>query len=111
METKIRSLEDAKHLTDVGAINRLLQETITRERSISAELENMLVHRQAFEGRLVDVHLSSEVLELVRADSEQMTSSITTTCNLAERVSSKVHDLAVQWRQTQVHATFVFIQR
>ena len=95
IDAKIRSLEDAKQLTDVGAINRLLQETISRERSISSELETMLVQRQVLEGRLVDVHLSSEVLELVRADSEQMTSSITTTCNLAERVSSKVYH--VQW--------------
>jgi len=107
MEAKIRSLEDAKQLTDVGAINRLLQETITRERSISSELESMLVQRQVVEGRLVDVHLSSEVLELVRADSEQMTSSITTTCNLAERVSSKVRELDLA--QTRVTDTIARI--
>ena len=50
----------------------------------------MLGQRLDLERKLVDVHHSSEVLELVKADADQMASHITTTSDLAQSVSSKV---------------------
>ena len=50
----------------------------------------MLAVRGELERELVQVHASSEVLELVKADAETMVSSIASTCELAQSVSQKV---------------------
>lgn len=54
----------------------------------------MLSQRTELESKLVDVHKSSGVLDLLRADADQMASSISATSVLAQSVSSKVTSLA-----------------
>lgn len=66
------------------------QETISHERTIDAQLGGMLAVRGELERELVEVHASSEVLELVKADAETMVASIASTCHLAQSVSQKV---------------------
>eukprot|EP00899_Mesostigma_viride_P022766 jgi/Mesvir1/3674/Mv14963-RA.2 len=101
------SLDAIRQLMDVPAINRLLQETIARERLIDSELERLLSQRHDLESQLGGLQNTAEVLELVRADSEQMASSVSSTCALAERVSVKVRELDVA--QSRVHSTIVRI--
>lgn len=56
-------------LADVGAMTRLLHETIAQEREIDKELEVLLGQRQELERKLSSLHKSAEVL-LVGADIE-----------------------------------------
>jgi hypothetical protein len=46
-------------LTSLNDINRLLHETLGRERAIDAELEGLLAKRGDVEGRLLDLRAST----------------------------------------------------
>ncbi|GAQ80078.1 Golgi transport complex protein [Klebsormidium nitens] len=94
-------LDKIKGLTDVGAMTRLLHETIAQEREIDKELEVLLGQRQELERKLSSLHKSAEVLELVRADSDQMAASVRSTCSLAEHVSGKVRELDMAQSRVQ----------
>ncbi|CAM6127876.1 unnamed protein product [Calypogeia fissa] len=96
-------LEQIKSLTDIGAMNRLLHESIAYERSIDSELETLLSQRHDLEKKLDGLHKASEVLEFVRFDSDQMLASVKSTCALADHVSGKVRELDLA--QSRVQAT------
>lgn len=100
-------LEQIKSLTDIGAMNRLLHESIAYERSIDSELETLLSQRHDLEKKLIGLHKSSEVLEYVRSDSDQMLASVRSTCALADHVSGKVRELDLA--QSRVQATLARI--
>lgn len=78
---------------DVGAMTRMLHETIACERDIDAELEGLLAQRGALEAKLSGLERSTEVLELVRLDADQMLNNVRSTCQLAELVSGRVREL------------------
>jgi hypothetical protein len=83
----------------------ITQETISHERTIDAELEDMLAARGELERELVELHASSEVLELVKADAETMVSSIASTCELAQSVSQKVPAASPQLAATTTRSS------
>ncbi|BFI43089.1 hypothetical protein AXG93_1774s1140 [Marchantia polymorpha subsp. ruderalis] len=100
-------LEQIKTLTDIGAMTRLLHESIAYGRSIDDELEVLLSQRYDLEKKLLGLQKSSEVLELVRSDSDVMLSSVRSTCALADHVSGKVRELDLA--QSRVQATLARI--
>eukprot|EP01018_Ginkgo_biloba_P012353 Gb_28119 [translate_table: standard] len=100
-------LEQIQNLTDVGAMTRLLHECIAYQRSIDGELETLLSQRQELEKKLSGLKKSAEVLEIVKADSDQMLLSVSSTCDLADHVSGKVRELDVA--QSRVQSTLARI--
>ncbi|KAL2609822.1 hypothetical protein R1flu_028395 [Riccia fluitans] len=100
-------LDQIRSLTDVGAMTRLLHESIAYGRSIDEELEVLLSQRYDLEKKLLGLHQSSEVLEFVRIDSSQMLASVRSTCALADHVSGKVRELDLA--QSRVQATLARI--
>lgn len=96
-------LAQIRTLTDMGHMTRLLHETIAYERAIDRELEALLAQRHELDKRLTGLGKASEVLELVRADSDQMLASVRGTCDLADHVSGKVRELDLA--QSRVQAT------
>ena len=57
-------LESVKRLTNLADINRALHETHARERSIEAELEELLSKRTAIEETFVTLHDSASEVRL-----------------------------------------------
>ncbi|CAL5229024.1 g12271 [Coccomyxa viridis] len=97
-------LESIKRLTNLADINRALHETHAKERSIEAELEELLSKRTAIEDTFVTLHDSaSEALEGLLADAEQLAGSVHSTAELSERVSKKVRELDTA--QSRIHDT------
>lgn len=82
-------------------MTRLLHETIAQERAIELELEAKLAQRADLEKKLVSLFKASEILEIVKADSDQMLSSVRSTCALAEHVSGKVRELDLAQSRVQ----------
>ncbi|XP_002964874.2 conserved oligomeric Golgi complex subunit 4 [Selaginella moellendorffii] len=101
-------LDRIRSLTDVGTMNRMLHESIAYERSIDGELESLLAQRQEVEKKLLGLHRTGEVLEIVRADAEQMLRSVESTCSLANLVSGKVRELDLA--QSRVQETLARIE-
>ncbi|CAK0785054.1 hypothetical protein CVIRNUC_008259 [Coccomyxa viridis] len=97
-------LESIKRLTNLADINRALHETHAHERSIEAELEELLSKRSSIEESFVSLHDSaSESLEGLLADAEGLAGSIHSTAELSERVSKKVRELDMA--QSRIHDT------
>ncbi|KAH9293512.1 hypothetical protein KI387_041280 [Taxus chinensis] len=103
----IDTVEEIKRLTDVGAMTRFLHECIAYQRCIDAELETLLSHRHELEKKRSGLDKSSEVLEIVIADSDQMLLSVSSTCDLADHVSGKVRELDLA--QSRVQSTLTRI--
>ncbi|EIE27386.1 COG4-domain-containing protein [Coccomyxa subellipsoidea C-169] len=83
-----------KRLTNLNEINRALHETVARERSIEAELEQLLSKRAEIEKGFVNLHDSaSDVLESLLSDAQQLAASVHSTSELSEGVSFKVREL------------------
>lgn len=97
------SLDQVRHLTDVGAMTRLLHECIAYQRGLDLDLETLLSQRSDLDKQLLSLQKSADVLEIVRADSDHMLSSIRSTCDLADQVSGKVRELDLA--QSRVHST------
>lgn len=97
------SLDQVRNLTDVGAMTRLLHECIAYQRSLDLDLETLLSQRSDLDKHLHSLQRSADVLEIVRADSDHMLSSIRSTCDLADQVSGKVRELDLA--QSRVHST------
>lgn len=97
----IATMEEIKNLVDVGAMTRLLHETIAREREIENELELSLSQKHELERKILGLHKAAEVLELVRVDADQMLDSVNSTSTLAEHVSGKVRELDVSQSRVQ----------
>ena len=72
-------------LTSLNDINRLLHETLGRERAIDAELEGLLAKRGDVEGRLLDLRASTA--EACLHDTHPVRSAGARLC-LAVRMSS-----------------------
>lgn len=100
-------VEQIMNLTDVGSMTRLLHECIAHQRGIDEELEALLSQRHELEKKLSGLHKSSEVLEIVKADSDQMLVSVSSTCDLADHVSGKVRELDLA--QSRVQSTLTRI--
>ena len=97
------SLDQVRNLTDVGAMTRLLHECIAYQRSLDLDLDTLLSQRSDLDKHLLSLQRSADVLEIVRADSDHMLSSIRSTCDLADQVSGKVRELDLA--QSRVHST------
>ncbi|MCO5587203.1 hypothetical protein L7F22_041150 [Adiantum nelumboides] len=101
-------LDQIRALTDAGAMTRLLHETVAFQRSIESDLETLFLQRHDLERKLAALLLrSGEVLEIVKADSDQMLSSVASTCALADHVSGKVREL--DHAQSRVQSTLTRI--
>ncbi|KAI9076792.1 hypothetical protein K1719_041208 [Acacia pycnantha] len=87
------ALDYVRSLTDIGAITRLLHECIAYQRSLDVELDNILSQRTDLDKQLLQLQRSSEVLDIVKADSDHMLSNVSSTCDLADDVSRKVREL------------------
>ncbi|KAK9830013.1 hypothetical protein WJX72_009198 [[Myrmecia] bisecta] len=95
-------------LTNLNDINRLLHETVAKERSIDAELEQLLSKREDIEAGLLVLHsATAETLEVVRADADQLAGSVRGTSDLSERVSKKVRELDTA--QSRIRSTLARI--
>ncbi|KAK4267085.1 hypothetical protein QN277_023920 [Acacia crassicarpa] len=101
------ALEYVRSLTDVGAMTRLLHECIAYQRALDVELDNHLFQRTDLDKQLLQLQRSSEVLDIVKSDSEYMFSSVSSTCELADNVSGKVRELDLA--QSMVHSTLLRI--
>ncbi|GLJ38521.1 hypothetical protein SUGI_0785060 [Cryptomeria japonica] len=101
------TVEQIKNLTDVSAMKRFLHECIAYQRNIDAELETLLSQRHELEKKLSGLQKSSEVLEIVKSDSDQMLLSVCSTCDLADHVSGKVRELDLA--QSRVQSTLTRI--
>ncbi|GJP70101.1 hypothetical protein CLOP_g1086 [Closterium sp. NIES-67] len=87
------SLAEIRSLTDIGAMTRLLHETVARERDIDNELAALLAARGGLERRLLGLHkAAADVLELVRTDADAVLASVSGTSQLASRVSGSVRE-------------------
>ncbi|CAI5498093.1 unnamed protein product [Closterium sp. Naga37s-1] len=87
------SLAEIRSLTDIGAMTRLLHETVARERDIDNELAALLAARGGLERRLLGLHkAATDVLELVRTDADAVLASVSGTSQLASRVSGSVRE-------------------
>eukprot|EP00898_Chlorokybus_atmophyticus_P002420 jgi/Chlat1/3179/Chrsp22S03409 len=89
----VPSLSSLSSLRDVGAMARMLGDALSRERAVEGDLEGLMGMRGALERRIRGIITSAEVLDLVKAEAEQMASSVGSTAALAERVSGKVREL------------------
>ncbi|KAI9093919.1 hypothetical protein K1719_026917 [Acacia pycnantha] len=101
------ALEYVRSLTDVGAMTRLLHECIAYQRALDVELDNHLFQRTDLDKQLLQLQRSSEVLDIVKSDSEYMFTSVSSTCELADNVSGKVRELDLA--QSMVHSTLLRI--
>lgn len=81
-------------LTNVNDVNRLLHETVAKERAVDLELDRQLSKRSDLERNFLLLNTpTAETLELVRADCEQLLTSVHGTAHLADHISSKVRQL------------------
>lgn len=95
-------LDQICSLTDAGAMTRLLHETVAFQRAIESDLETLFSQRNELERKISGLLLrSGEVLEIVNADSDQMLSSVASTCALADHVSGKVRELDLAQSRVQ----------
>lgn len=94
-------------LTDATVLNRLLHECIAYQRALDLELENILSHRSDLDKQLSVLQKSSDVLDIVKADSDHMLSNVRSTCDLADQVSGKVRELDLA--QSRVNDTLLRI--
>ncbi|KAI8025016.1 Conserved oligomeric Golgi complex subunit 4 [Camellia lanceoleosa] len=101
------ALEFVRKLTDVGAMTRLLHECIAYQRALDLELESILSQRSDLDKQLSNLQKSSDVLHIVKADSDYMLSKVRSTCDLADQVSGKVRELDLA--QARVNDTLLRI--
>ncbi|XP_073312183.1 conserved oligomeric Golgi complex subunit 4-like [Primulina huaijiensis] len=95
------ALEHVRKLTDVGAMTRLLHQCIAYQRALDLELESLLSQRSDLDLQLSNLHKSTDVLEIVKADSEYMLSNVSFTSALADQVSAKVRQLDLAQSRVQ----------
>ncbi|XP_021822657.1 conserved oligomeric Golgi complex subunit 4-like [Prunus avium] len=99
------ALSHVRALTDVGAMTRLLHECIAYQRSLDLDLDNLLSQRTDLDKQLLSLHRSSQVLDIVKADSDHVLANVTSTCDLADHVSAKVRELDLA--QSRVKSTLL----
>ncbi|CAL9005856.1 unnamed protein product [Prunus brigantina] len=99
------ALSHVRALTDVGAMTRLLHECIAYQRSLDLDLDSLLSQRTDLDKQLLSLHSSSQVLHIVKADSDHVLANVTSTCDLADQVSAKVRELDLA--QSRVKSTLL----
>eukprot|EP00123_Amoebidium_parasiticum_P016047 comp23264_c0_seq1/m.38031 comp23264_c0_seq1/g.38031 ORF comp23264_c0_seq1/g.38031 comp23264_c0_seq1/m.38031 type:complete len:831 (-) comp23264_c0_seq1:734-3226(-) len=97
------SLEEIKQLTDMGTIQRLLKELNQHEQRVDHELDLLLACRSRLETSMTSLLKLHPTLQMLHTDGQQLGSTVTFTCELAEHVSSKVRQLDLA--QTNVQQT------
>ncbi|XP_057718932.1 conserved oligomeric Golgi complex subunit 4 [Arachis stenosperma] len=103
----IEAVEYVRSLTDVGAMTRLLHECIAHQRALDVQLDDLLSQRGDLDRHLLHLQRSSEVLDIVKCDSDHMLSNVSSTCDLADNVSRKVRELDIA--QSRVRSTLLRI--
>ncbi|XP_021297102.1 conserved oligomeric Golgi complex subunit 4 [Herrania umbratica] len=101
------ALDHVRSLTDVGAMTRLLHECIAYQRALDVDLDTLLSQRSDLDKNLNNLQRSADVLDIVKAESDHMLSNITSSCDLADQVSSKVRELDLA--QSRVNSTLLRI--
>ena len=71
-----KAMDHIRTLTDVGAMTWLLHECIAYQRLLDLDLDNLLSQRSDLDKQLLHLQKSSEVLDIVSADSEYMLSNV-----------------------------------
>ncbi|CAB4299471.1 unnamed protein product [Prunus armeniaca] len=99
------ALSHVRALTDVGAMTRLLHECIAYQRSLDLDLDSLLSQRTDLDKQLLSLHSSSQVLHIVKADSDHVLANVISTCDLADQVSAKVRELDLA--QSRVKSTLL----
>ncbi|KAI7738113.1 hypothetical protein M8C21_014522 [Ambrosia artemisiifolia] len=97
------ALTHIQTLTDVSTMTRLLHECIAYQRTLDLHLNHILSLRPDLDKHLSSLHKSSDVLEIVKAESDHMLSNVNSTCILADQVSGKVRELDLA--QSRVNET------
>lgn len=97
------ALEQVRTLTDVGAMTRLLHECIAYQRGLDLELDSLLSQRSDLDKQLLSLQKSSQVLDIVKAESDYMLANVSSTAALADAVSRKVREL--DFAQSRVKST------
>ncbi|KAJ1414763.1 Conserved oligomeric Golgi complex, subunit 4 [Sesbania bispinosa] len=100
---KPEAVDYVRSLTDVGAMTRLLHECIAHQRALDMQLDDLLSQRTDLDRHLLQLQRSSEVLDIVKSDSDYMLSNVTSTSDLADQVSRKVRELDLA--QSRVRST------
>ncbi|XP_057423899.1 conserved oligomeric Golgi complex subunit 4 [Lotus japonicus] len=100
---KAEAVEYVRSLTDVGAMTRLLHECIAHQRALDTQLDDLLSQRADLDRHLVQLQRSSDVLDIVKSDSDHMLSNVSSTSDLADSVSRKVRELDLA--QSRVRST------
>ncbi|CAK9184216.1 unnamed protein product, partial [Ilex paraguariensis] len=88
-------------------MTRLLHECIAYQRALDLELDTILSQRSDVDKQLSNLHKSTELLEIVKADSDHMLSNVRSTCDLADQVRGKVRQLDLA--QSRVNDTLLRI--
>ncbi|KAE9593592.1 putative oligomeric Golgi complex, subunit 4 protein [Lupinus albus] len=101
------AVEYVRSLTEVGAMTRLLHECIAHQRALDFELDDLLSQRNDLDKHLLQLQRSSEVLNIVKSDSDYMLNNVSSTCDLADDVSLKVRELDLA--QSRVRSTLLRI--
>ncbi|KAL8494828.1 hypothetical protein ACS0TY_019128 [Phlomoides rotata] len=95
------ALEHVRKLTDVGAMTRFLHECIAYQRALDLDLETLLSQRSDLDRQLSNLQKSADVLEIVKAESSDMLSNVSSTSALADQVSAKVRHLDLAQSRVQ----------
>ncbi|GAX77377.1 hypothetical protein CEUSTIGMA_g4823.t1 [Chlamydomonas eustigma] len=81
-------------LTNLSDINRILNETLAKERALDVELDQLLSKRADLERSFLLLNApTAEALELIHEDCQQMLQSVQATSVLAAHISGKVRTL------------------
>ncbi|KAE9598059.1 hypothetical protein Lal_00003977 [Lupinus albus] len=102
------AVEYVRSLTEVGAITRFLHECTAHQRTFDVELNDLLSQRNNLHEHLLHLQRSSEILNIVKSDSDYMLNNVSSTCHLADDVSWKVRELDLA--QSRVRATLLRIE-
>ena len=88
------TLAGVQQLTNVVDIERILQETILQEKQLESELQqHMTEHHAALERKLEILEVLPAKLRPVFHQVRELSETIGSTCQLAEKVSSQVKAL------------------
>ncbi|KAG8653422.1 hypothetical protein MANES_05G016350v8 [Manihot esculenta] len=85
----MEALGRVRNLTDVGTMTRLLHECIAYQRALDVDLDNLLAQSTDLDKHLLHLQKSAEVLDIIKADSDLMLSTV--------RCTFRELDLAQSW--------------
>lgn len=91
----MEALGRVRNLTDVGTMTRLLHECIAYQRALDVDLDNLLAQSTDLDKHLLHLQKSAEVLDIIKADSDLMLSTVRCTCDLADNVIAKFGNLTL----------------